>query len=243
MAAAAVSQTIVTYTSPLGASAYFNSFDTISRTWTGQNLVTPLAASGKSSPVGAIIGGVLGGLVTIAIVIIFFLRRRRQNERKPLKTPEPEVGTIIATSATDDIDGPGLGYVQYAPSYPLPPSFIPPPPPFSSENDNSIMKDCDPAHHAYCSLSAESDLTVLDPTNPYCPSYVSPSSYRDSQTTQTSYMVPKSPEMRHVRPRKSSSSLRPNSPQYVPNRNIEEGSIGRPPQAIIKSPSDWPDSP
>jgi hypothetical protein len=243
MAAAAVGQTIITYTSSLGASAYFSRFDTITGRWTGNNLVTPLAESEKSSPIGAIVGGVLGGLIVIAIAIIFFLRNRRQKARKLAIIPEPEVGTIIATSTTDDIDGSGLGYVQYAPPYPLPPSFIPPPPPFSSIRDNNITKDYDPAHNGNYSLSAQSDLTVLDPTNPYCPSYVSPNSYRNSQTTQTSYMVPNSPEMCQVEPRKSSGSLCPSSPQYIPNRTMDEGFVGRPPQAIVNTPSDGPATP
>ncbi|KAF9150667.1 hypothetical protein BG015_007513 [Linnemannia schmuckeri] len=233
MAAAALSQRIITYTSPPGANGYFNSFDTVTGTWSGQNLVAPRkSSSSNSTPVGAIVGGVLGGLILFAMFIILFIRRRHQNTCKSVNIAQPEVGNIIATSTTDDMDGSGLGYIQYAPGYPLPPSFIPPPP-FSGHNDSNSLKDYDPAHHhMYRSMSAESDLTVLDPTNPNFSSYVSPYSYRESQMTNTSRMVPNSPEMRQVEPRKSSSSLRTQGPQYIPGATIQEG-IPNYPQACL----------
>ncbi|KAF8944164.1 hypothetical protein BGZ47_004560, partial [Haplosporangium gracile] len=225
MAAAALSQRIITYTSPPGANAYFNSFDTVAGTWSGQNLVASRkSSSSNNTPVGAIVGGVLGGLILLAIFIILFIRRRRQNARKSVNIAQPEVGNIIATSTTDDMDGSELGYVQYAPGYPLPPSFIPPPPPFTSHNDNNNLKEYDPAqHHVHRSMSAESDLTVLDLANPYFSSYVSPYSYRESQMTNMSQMVPNGPEMRQVEPRKSSSSLRMQGPQYIPGATSQEG--------------------
>ncbi|KAK3839699.1 MAG: hypothetical protein J3R72DRAFT_511520 [Linnemannia gamsii] len=205
MAAAALSQRIITYTARDAQYAYFNSFDTVTRTWSGPNLV-----SKNGGQIGAIVGGVIGGLVVIVIAIIFFIRRRHRNHQS-LSTisPKPEVG-----SAPENIDGSDLDYVQFAPAYPLPPSFVPPPPslPFNSG------KDFNSAHHVYQSMSAESDLTVLDPNHPYRPSYVSspyvaPTSYRDSQTTEVSHMTSHSPEASYAEPRKSTSSLRLQGPQ------------------------------
>lgn len=175
--------------------------------------------------------------------IILFIRRRRQNAHEPVNIPEPEIVNMITDTTTDDINEPGLGYVQYAPGYPLPPFFIPPPPPFNSISDTSL-KVCSPTnHHVNRPMSAESDLTVLDPTNPYRSSYVSPHSYRDTQMTNTSHMVPNSPGMRQVEPRKSNSSLRTQGPQYIPGAPVQEESVGRPPQSIVGTLSDCPESP
>ncbi|KAF9127923.1 hypothetical protein BGW39_005473 [Mortierella sp. 14UC] len=240
MAAAALSQRIITYTARDAQYAYFNSFDTVSGTWSGPNLV-----SGGSSKTRAIVGGVIAGLIAIAIAIaiIFFVRRRRRSHQTrhnlTINVSKPEAGTT-----SENIDGSNLGYVQVAQAYPLPPSFVPPPPP-PSNNGKGLYSP----HHAYRSLSAESDLTVLDPNHPYCPSYVSPpyvspTSYRDSQMTEVSQVTPQSPEPSYIEARKSTSSLRAaQSPQYVPNRTSTTESAGRHPQSIMSALSDIPNSP
>ncbi|KAG0208390.1 hypothetical protein BGX33_006305 [Mortierella sp. NVP41] len=204
MAAAALNQRIITYTAPDGSNAYFNSFDTRVGTWGGPGLV-----SGTKASLGAIIGGVIGGLVVVAIAVVFFVRCRRHKAYASTESPEP-------SKPTDNLDWTEQEQGQVEQEYHHPPSFIPPPPP--------VNKDADVSHRVYRTMSTESDLTVLDPSV-YCPSYVSPTSYRDSCMTTVI------PEYSYVEPRKSSSSARPLSPQYVPMSTIH-GPDGRAPQTF-----------
>lgn len=88
---------IVTYSMVNTTTAYLNTFDTTTNAWAGLGLVgVPVysdnsGSSGKSSvPLGAIIGGVVGGLVVIALVAFLFVRNKRNK---------------AATAGKKDIDG------------------------------------------------------------------------------------------------------------------------------------------
>ncbi|KAF9139402.1 hypothetical protein BGX30_008006 [Mortierella sp. GBA39] len=80
MVAVACNQLIVTYSMANTTTAYLNTFDTTTNTWAGPGLVgVPDSGSGDSStPIGAIIGGVVGGLVLIALVAFLLIRCKRK---------------------------------------------------------------------------------------------------------------------------------------------------------------------
>jgi uncharacterized integral membrane protein len=93
----AMNKLIVTYSMVNTTTAYFNTFDTATNTWAGLGLVGVPSTSGNSgnsgkssTPLGAIIGGVVGGLVVIALVAFLFIRNKRRK---------------IAKAAKKDIDG------------------------------------------------------------------------------------------------------------------------------------------
>ncbi|GJJ73617.1 hypothetical protein EMPS_05975 [Entomortierella parvispora] len=102
MSATALGGQIVTYgsSSTGSVSSTFNSFNTVAGSWSGPGLVQPAAipspsasnnisptpsnnsnnsSSGKSTNVGAIAGGVVGGLVVIALIVFLFIRHRRRS--------------------------------------------------------------------------------------------------------------------------------------------------------------------
>ncbi|OAQ33117.1 hypothetical protein K457DRAFT_134739 [Linnemannia elongata AG-77] len=115
MAGAAYGKQIVTYSvPPSGGDAYFNSFDTVSGTWSGSGLImipgdSTTGPDGKSStPIGAIIGGVVGGLLVIALAVFFFVRRRRQSAEKSTAATQP----VKQTSEINKFDGANHGHTQ-----------------------------------------------------------------------------------------------------------------------------------
>ncbi|KAF9915021.1 hypothetical protein FBU30_002262 [Linnemannia zychae] len=62
----------------------FNSFDMVGGTWSGPGLIkayVPSPPSGSSSALGAIIGGVIGGLVVIALVAFLFIHHRHNKNK------------------------------------------------------------------------------------------------------------------------------------------------------------------
>ncbi|KAF9574105.1 hypothetical protein EC968_007357 [Mortierella alpina] len=82
---------VIIYGSSASGAPSFNSFDTVSGSWSGPGLVKPASytppdsssgdASGSGSsktPIGAIIGGVVGGLVVIALAAFLYIRHRRR---------------------------------------------------------------------------------------------------------------------------------------------------------------------
>ncbi|KAK5815853.1 hypothetical protein F5H01DRAFT_343101 [Linnemannia elongata] len=112
MQATALGSQIVTYGSGSGSTASpFNTFDTIATAWSGPGLVvpSPIAPSstsaypsptssqngngidtGSKTPIGAIVGGVVGALVVIALIAFFVIRNRRRNrevEEQPTAGP------------------------------------------------------------------------------------------------------------------------------------------------------------
>ncbi|KAG0024076.1 hypothetical protein BGZ82_010532, partial [Podila clonocystis] len=87
---------IVTYTSSTSA-GIFNAFDISAGTWSGPGLVKPSftpppttpddpskvgPSDGSKTPIGAIVGGVVGALVVIAFVAFFVIRNRRRRGTK-----------------------------------------------------------------------------------------------------------------------------------------------------------------
>ncbi|KAG0214020.1 hypothetical protein BGX33_002532 [Mortierella sp. NVP41] len=102
MIATTIGSQIVTYGSVSGSTAFspFNIFDTIVATWSGPGLVKPSPLTPPSTatpsptgnvqpipfeekaPIGAIVGGVVGGLVVIALAAFLFIRYRRKNKEE-----------------------------------------------------------------------------------------------------------------------------------------------------------------
>ncbi|KAF9427162.1 hypothetical protein BGZ76_002446, partial [Entomortierella beljakovae] len=104
----AVGTKLVTYGTTTSGAVYFNSFDTTGKSWTGPGLVKAYAPSGggdnnnndgdggntgggSKSNVGAIAGGVVGGIVVLALIAFIFYRRR----------PKPKPVTSVAQHAVD----------------------------------------------------------------------------------------------------------------------------------------------
>ncbi|KAF9351915.1 hypothetical protein BGX34_000279, partial [Mortierella sp. NVP85] len=86
MVASYLGNRIVVYSISLQGKAVFNTFDTDARVWDGPDLVksslptyeTPEDNVSSAVPIGAIIGGVVGGLVLIAVVVFLIIRHRRR---------------------------------------------------------------------------------------------------------------------------------------------------------------------
>ncbi|KAF9967629.1 hypothetical protein BGZ70_008841 [Mortierella alpina] len=89
--ATAMGAKVIVYGSSVSGAPSFNSFDTVSGSWSGPGLVKPASytppdsSSGNGSgsdssktPIGAIIGGVVGGLVVLALVAFLYIRHRRK---------------------------------------------------------------------------------------------------------------------------------------------------------------------
>lgn len=119
MVASALNNQILTYSVNKNV-AYFNIFDVSSSTWSGNGLVSGPAmdalppSSKPSTPIGAIVGGTVGGLLVIALALFFFIRRRRQSAPKSGNAAE----LAQASPEANKFDGPGQGHVQqYDPGY------------------------------------------------------------------------------------------------------------------------------
>ncbi|KAG0269245.1 hypothetical protein DFQ27_004307 [Actinomortierella ambigua] len=104
MTATALNKRIVTYTPSNNGTPSMNLFDTVTGTWSGPGLIKiesspppspspspspPPPKSESKLPIGAIIGGVLGGLAVIALVI-FGIRRHRRGYHQADVEPQPE---------------------------------------------------------------------------------------------------------------------------------------------------------
>ncbi|KAF9997525.1 hypothetical protein BGZ79_008789 [Entomortierella chlamydospora] len=98
MAAAAVASKIVIYGASNNGAVSFNSFDPVTSSWTGPGLVkaynppsqtsSPFSPSqGSKTNVAAIAGGVVGGLVVIALVAFLFFRSRRNSRTTQANAP------------------------------------------------------------------------------------------------------------------------------------------------------------
>ncbi|KAG0227670.1 hypothetical protein BGW41_003713 [Actinomortierella wolfii] len=86
----------------------FHAFDTSTRTWSGLNLVSPyVPESTKTNNIAAIVGGVVGGVVLLALLSFFGFRRwrtkrhrvvipNRDSDLDPLKGQEAVVMTDIS---------------------------------------------------------------------------------------------------------------------------------------------------
>ncbi|KAF9910580.1 hypothetical protein EC991_006139 [Linnemannia zychae] len=110
LSATVMNKQIVTYSAPVGGTPYFNSFDTTTQTWGGANLINKPIVTGpkgpdggdgssKSTPIGAIVGGIVGALVVVALGIFLFIRHRRTQRNKAIpaahtNTHSPPVGDM-----------------------------------------------------------------------------------------------------------------------------------------------------
>lgn len=128
LTATALDTRIVTYSSYNTLSPTFNSLDTIAGTWSGPGLINSTNGSGgtspyspgsggsspssgngtntgggdsKSSSIGAIVGGAVGGLVVIALVAFLFIRNRRQKNTVPVKPKPVDTNTNADTHHPD----------------------------------------------------------------------------------------------------------------------------------------------
>jgi hypothetical protein len=236
MSAAALGSKIIVYSAPDGAKPYFNSFDTATGKWAGDNLISnsnnnSTISDGKNNeqatPLGAIIGGVVGGLVAIALAMFLLIRcQRRQSAQKNADSAE-----LVKLSSDENTNAGSFdpGYVQYGPGYvQYDHGYVPhdqgygqgeqqhqgyqlsptcfPPPPTPVVNQDSDM-------------SNKVDATDSVTSNPY----VSPTSYRDSIS-----FPPVSPESILTKSEVSSTT---HGPQYVPSAPVSP-SNARSPQSI-----------
>ncbi|KAF9193977.1 hypothetical protein BGZ50_006822 [Haplosporangium sp. Z 11] len=109
IATTAMGPQVVLYGSSQNGATYFNSFNTVTGTWTGPNLMKPSVISPpvppppvppppSKTPIGAIVGGVVGGLVLIALSTFLFIlirsgckpSRRTDLEMNPTKPQTPQ---------------------------------------------------------------------------------------------------------------------------------------------------------
>jgi len=124
MAASYMNNKIVVYSSQ--GRPVFNTFDTVTRKWSGPGLVkSQLQVSddfndtSSKVPLAAIIGGVVGGLVVIAVAVFLIIRHRRKT-RSSENSAEMDSGNTYADTAP----------VQQSPQPPTQqpqPSYLPQP--------------------------------------------------------------------------------------------------------------------
>ncbi|KAF9081683.1 hypothetical protein BGX23_000571, partial [Mortierella sp. AD031] len=215
MAAAALKQRIIVYSAPDEGLPHFNRFDPNTGNWSGAGLIAASTSGDDPAltklPLGAIIGGVVGGLVVIAVAIFFVIRHRRRSSQK--STNGAELAQLSPDPDADKFDA-DQGYVQYDQGYQHPSSFIPPPPP--------INQNAEVSYKVYQPSSTNKDDETHIPTTLDSP-YASPASYRESMT------VVESPETFYAKAQKSSTGGTPLSPQYNP-KGQTVGSDARSPQ-------------
>ncbi|KAK3828676.1 MAG: hypothetical protein J3Q66DRAFT_363770 [Benniella sp.] len=122
MVASYMNTQIVVYTPSVQGKAVFNAFDTVTRKWSGPGLVkSQLQVSDDSDDtsskvsLAAIIGGVVGGLVVIAVAVFLIIRHRRKTRSPGNSAEKVDSGNTNADTAP----------VQQSP--PLPPTRQPQP--------------------------------------------------------------------------------------------------------------------
>ncbi|KAK3828675.1 MAG: hypothetical protein J3Q66DRAFT_435168 [Benniella sp.] len=116
MAASYMNNKIVVYSSQ--GKPVFNTFDTVTRKWSGPGLVKSqlqvsddLDDTSSKMPLAAIIGGVVGGLVVIAVAVFLIIRHRRKTRSPGNSAEKVDSGNTNADTAP----------VQQSPSPPPPP--------------------------------------------------------------------------------------------------------------------------
>ncbi|KAF9920239.1 hypothetical protein FBU30_009973 [Linnemannia zychae] len=259
MAATAMNNQIITYSPSISGSPTFNSFDTTTMTWSGPGLMTdgdkpPINPDpAKSTPLGAIIGGAVGGLLVIAIAIFLIVRYRRKNQQnKSTENPSAAHQPKSGNNTNNGIGGqkdhledlPQMQYAQYYQAQPYetqqkqqqqyvamsPAGFIPPPP---SVNPYAVT-----SFEAYRPTSTDEVPSEIN-VNPYELSYVNPTSYtRESiypaspstTTTNADYSYAKSRGSSYIGSN-GASPLPPQGPQLYP-QNEESNTSARSPQSL-----------
>ncbi|KAG9064214.1 hypothetical protein KI688_003402 [Linnemannia hyalina] len=122
MAAAALNNQLLTY-SVNKTGANINTFDLTTKTWSGSGLIKAATDPNPktSVPLGAIIGGAVGGLLVIVLAIVLCIRCRRRPHPSVEKAAAGAGLTTLCPEMTKVYDGnQGLGYqqqqqVQYIP--------------------------------------------------------------------------------------------------------------------------------
>ncbi|KAK3828677.1 MAG: hypothetical protein J3Q66DRAFT_16624 [Benniella sp.] len=106
MVASYMNTQIVVYTPSVQGKAIFNAFDTVTRKWSGPGLVKSqlqvsddLDDTSSKVPLAAIIGGVVGGLVVIAVAVFLIIRHRRKtrtpgNSAEKVDSGNNNAGTV-----------------------------------------------------------------------------------------------------------------------------------------------------
>ncbi|KAF8930525.1 MCM DNA helicase complex subunit [Haplosporangium gracile] len=106
IAVTALNKQIVVYSAPPGGISYFNSFDTTTGSWGGVNLIT----ASKKAPLGAIIGGAVGGLLVIAL-LVFLSIRHRNNQRCKATAASIGKANVEAHAPPPSVGG-GMAQIQ-----------------------------------------------------------------------------------------------------------------------------------
>ncbi|KAG0281978.1 hypothetical protein BGZ96_000960 [Linnemannia gamsii] len=122
MAAAALNNRLLTY-SVNKTGANINTFDLTSRSWSGIGLIKASVSEdpntkSSSVPLGAIIGGVVGGLLLVGFALFFIFRRFRPRQliEKPAKGAAAELAPLsLDMSKFHDGDQGYIQQVQYVP--------------------------------------------------------------------------------------------------------------------------------
>ncbi|KAF9083076.1 hypothetical protein BGX29_003401, partial [Mortierella sp. GBA35] len=214
---------IITYTPSVSGNPYFNSFDTVTGTWSGPGVLNNDGGTdpeSRKTPIVAIIGGVVGGLVVLAILVFLFVRRRRRGQQK--STEDTDLVQHMDSPDGSKSGEPAQVQVQYYDPYEQQyqdTSYVhPPPPPPINAHAAMSFEAYQPAYKQ--EVTTESSVSVDDSP------YVIPTSYRDSPTMATD-----SPSIGAKTRTVSNEGSTPLSPQlYTQN----QGSNIRSPQTLSK---------
>ncbi|KAG0275040.1 hypothetical protein BGZ95_009238, partial [Linnemannia exigua] len=141
------------------------------------------------SSIGPIVGGVVGGILVIAIAVFLFVRRRRQN------TPKPTDSTELAQLSTDanKFDGTDQGHGQY------------------DQGNVQYVQGHVPYEQGYLQpdqgcVQHEQEYVAYEQGYPQPPSIIPPPPTVNRNITDSAYKVPAEPEVTPASPTATSSS-------------------------------------
>ncbi|KAF9320058.1 hypothetical protein BGZ91_004810 [Linnemannia elongata] len=226
MAAAALNNQLLTY-SVNKTGANINTFDLTTKTWSGSGLIKVVDPNPKSSvPLGAVIGGAVGGLLVIALAIFLCIRCRRPRPRPSAEKTATGAELAPLSPEMTKINGSdqGLGHQQQQHVHIRTSLFLIPPPPQQQLTDNQSLNA---TYKNYQPIMEEAGGSPVASTV-HSSSYVSPASYRDSAALQQG-----SPESTHIKPLRASVSQQ--APQLIPAGYVA-GFETRSPHAVPDSP-------
>ncbi|KAF9927731.1 hypothetical protein FBU30_002934 [Linnemannia zychae] len=200
MVATAMGQQIVIYGSSSGtATAPFNVYDTLASTWSGPGLVkpAPIAPPTSATPspyptapqinpepkktnIGAIVGGVVGGLALIALIAFFVIRNRRKNRELETGPDGPSPPNMKETP------------VPIAPPFSMPPQPQPQPQGFDPRASYYPQPaQSPPQFHAQAGFDAQKPYTyappIFDPNTPQHPTIFQPANSSSPSQSQNMY--------------------------------------------------------